>query len=163
MLVLIMRGCSGMGKSTLARALAKALGNARIVSADDYFVNEHGEYEFDFKERDLAHDECMRQFLDALESGEHEVVIVDNTHTVRGEYTPYSAVARARGARVVLVHKCFDRAWLGRNVHEVPRHSVEAQYARWENPLSHHPPEVLVRGDQAAELVLEEIQDLIAS
>uniref|UniRef100_A0A8W8KSP8 Uncharacterized protein n=1 Tax=Magallana gigas TaxID=29159 RepID=A0A8W8KSP8_MAGGI len=57
--VFIMRGVSGSGKSTIARAIQKVYPSAVLCSADDYFMRE-GEYHFSADDLESAHKYCQR-------------------------------------------------------------------------------------------------------
>lgn len=90
MLVKILSGISGSGKSTYARRHRGV-----IVSADDYFVRD-GAYRFNPARLSSAHATCFARYLGALDDG-HPLVIVDNTNTTAVEIAPYVLAAQAKG------------------------------------------------------------------
>jgi predicted kinase len=129
--VYIMRGIPGSGKSTLIRYL-NFMGTGAVVSADDYFVNDRGEYRFDPTLLGKAHEECKRKFKEACEE-EVTNIFVDNTNIKKKDFKPYIQIARNHGYSVVElklweedVEKCFNR-----NTHGVPKETI----ARMRNTL----------------------------
>lgn len=75
---LLMRGYAGCGKSTKAKELAAEWGNTVICSADDYWLDSAGNYNFDVTKLKLAHEQCYNKFKKAVSIGQN--VIVDNTN-----------------------------------------------------------------------------------
>lgn len=141
-IVVIMRGISGAGKSTWAKENCGA--DAVICSADSFFVDADGVYQFDFTQLSDAHDACFDKYCEALDAGEY-CVVVDNTNTTRAEITPYLMYARRRGYRVRIIHidTPVDVA-AARNVHGVPADGVAAQAARFEKMLPFEPKSEVV-------------------
>lgn len=132
--VVVLRGVSGAGKSTLAKWLLEGVGSkvaACIRSADNYFTDSAGVYQFDASKLASAHGVCLRGFLTDLRDNMR--VIVDNTNTTATEAAPYMAAAMAYEVPVVLVTvpTPVDVA-APRNVHSVPRSTIENQAARLE-------------------------------
>lgn len=77
--VILIRGVSGSGKSTLTDILTRTRGCVS-VSADDYFINKSGNYNFDETQLHLAHADCQLKFLDFLNESSVDLIIVDNTN-----------------------------------------------------------------------------------
>ena len=115
MKVIVMSGISGSGKSTYAKRVVsetepsmkfrdgERYGDyAIIVSADDHFINNAGEYQFDASMLAEAHNECFRDFIEALQS-EVGLVIVDNTNCSSEEIAPYMLGASAYGYEAEIV------------------------------------------------------------
>ena len=125
--VLILRGISGSGKSTYANSLNE---NGMIVSADDYFINEKGVYEFDSLKLKKAHDSCLRGFVFCLENVE-ENIIVDNTNLSLWEMESYIRLAKLYWAVIqILTIPCSVDAAYARNVHKVPLETITRQEQR---------------------------------
>lgn len=76
-IVILMCGLPGSGKSTLAKSLAEKH-NAIICSADDFFTDEKGNYNWNPDKISVANNVCRNKFDLALENGSN--VIVDNTN-----------------------------------------------------------------------------------
>lgn len=125
--VLIMRGVPGSGKSTYAAkqiedAQAKGI-RTEVCSADDYFVDEDGVYQFDATQLGAAHARSFKLFALAvtLPPDGDFLVVVDNTNVRTWEVAPYVQLARAYGFEVEIVRFTIDPALAAsRNVHGVP-------------------------------------------
>ena len=118
--VIIMSGIPGSGKSYLAQ---KYLKNKFFCSADYYFLDDEGNYNFDASEIGNAHKFCMRLFLESVQ-GNHNVV-VDNTGIEAWEISPYIAVAEAYNLKVcVLQVNCEPDKAITRNQHKVPERTI---------------------------------------
>jgi predicted kinase len=138
---IILRGISGAGKTSYARRLLATDGTfstrgACIVSIDEFFIKQGGEYKFDERQIGEAVATCMQRFLRALKSCQN--VIVDNTNTRRWEYEQY-IIAAELAKYEVEIHElpCLDletlRRFARRNDHQVPLHVIGQQFARWED------------------------------
>jgi predicted kinase len=132
--VWIMQGVSGAGKSTFVSPLAY------VVSADHYFMRGF-EYHFDASRLGEAHAECLKNFVEAVDS-RLNFIVVDNTNTTPVEVAPYYALALAYGYDVVIKHiPCEDlKLAAERNRHGVPLKTIEQQAKRIENFAKHMPP-----------------------
>ena len=119
--VAIMCGIPGSGKSTLAKQLTKGLPN-RVVSADNFFM-QNGEYQFDISKLHLAHNQCLREYVDTLQRGYDGDggVVVDNTNCNLMDIAPYYRLAQAFGYMpTVIVLTCDATTGAQRNLHNVP-------------------------------------------
>lgn len=123
--VTILRGIPGSGKSTHAAALnMESADRTFIVSADHFFEGEDGMYRFDRTKLGMAHSQCLRRFVRALQD-DVPYVIVDNTNITAIEVAPYAQLAIAYGYKVEIV--TLIEHWLKaheRNVHGVPLKTV---------------------------------------
>jgi predicted kinase len=134
--VVIMRGTSGSGKSTYAKAQIPE--PKIILSSDDYWTRGGGDYKENFNVEKLgaAHAWNLRRYIDCLsfESRTREndlTVVIDNTNTSIAELAPYYAVAQAFQVPVEIVTLMVDpKIALARNVHGVPLNAHSAQYSR---------------------------------
>jgi predicted kinase len=134
--VIIMRGVSGSGKSTYARNFS----NAAILSSDDYWTRDGGDYKENFNVEKLgaAHAWNLRRYIDCLvfesktRSDENDItIVIDNTNTIVAELAPYYAVAQAFQVPVEIITLMVDpKIALARNVHGVPLNAHSAQYSR---------------------------------
>lgn len=97
--VYILRGVSGIGKSTFTRRIVAASGAAcEICSADDYFVNRNtGRYDFDRSRLKEAHAFCKQRFAEALKK-RVPLIFLDNTNTQRWHYEPYMDIVQSFNA-----------------------------------------------------------------
>ena len=95
MRIILMVGASGSGKTTW---ISREFPHASVCSSDDYFIGADGIYRFDARELGRAHAECLRNFIELIQSDEDiEELVVDNTNTSIAELSPYIAVSRAFG------------------------------------------------------------------
>lgn len=121
--VTILRGISGSGKSTYIKNNLDA--SSVVCSADHFFIDSAGTYNFDPTKLGLAHSECKKKFKKALTFGAPSVV-VDNTNTTIREMAYYVETAKAFGYQVnfvrleVPVEVCAKR-----NAHGVPFDAVK--------------------------------------
>lgn len=122
-----MRGPSGSGKSTY---INKHFPDALVCSADHYFIDETGNYNFDRRKLGAAHGECKETFKKALAKRE-PLIVVDNTNTMVKEMTPYVKPAKRQGYRVECVRLVVPvEVAHARNVHGVPYGAVKAMIER---------------------------------
>jgi predicted kinase len=84
--VIILRSASGAGKSTIAKLF---VGNLVICTADDFFYDRDGNYNFDPNLLSIAHEQCFRKFHDALENQSVDTIVVANTNTKISEFQKY--------------------------------------------------------------------------
>jgi predicted kinase len=115
----ILQGAPGSGKSTLARRLLDLVPNLVVASADDYFVNEKGQYVFDATLLSKAHGDCRLVARGGLVRGSS--VVVDNTNIFARHAAPYVEMAAARGIPIVYI-RCTGEYG---NVHGVPEDRVK--------------------------------------
>jgi hypothetical protein len=112
--VIILRGVSGAGKSTVATLF----GNAAIVCADDYFTDSWGLYKFDAKQLPQAHAQCQKRFMDAMNNPDVDTVVVANTNIFPAHFAFYEEQAQEFNARVF--HLVIENRHGGVNEHDVP-------------------------------------------
>jgi predicted kinase len=119
----IMRGGPGSGKSWfVADLIPKSIGPAppTICSADEFFINDAGEYDFDPKWLGRAHGACLKKCVEAIMR--REDIIIDNTNSKPQEMLPYLALCQAFSYSCAVVRVLCDPevAW-SRQTHAVPR------------------------------------------
>jgi predicted kinase len=117
--LIVLRSCSGAGKSTFAEYLEYlCAGNLDSVTccADDYFEVD-GEYKFDFTKLDQAHKWCRDKAKQAMDV-ETKMVIIANTNTSRRDYKDYVSYAEKRG--YVIRELVLTNPQRSKNVHNVP-------------------------------------------
>jgi len=122
--MIILRGAPGSGKSYYAAKL----GPYTVVSADDFFVDDFGEYSFDPKWLGRAHGACLRACVEAILR--REDIVVDNTNSKPQELIPYLALCAAFGYSCQVVRMVCDRevAW-SRQTHCVSREKFDAIFS----------------------------------
>lgn len=120
----IVRGVPGSGKSTLAAKLAPV-----VVEADQFMVNENGDYVFDPNRLSECHQMCFEAVREALTLGGE--VAVANTFVKKWEFAQYVELAKKMGVPYQIISLKGDRAW--RNVHGVPEATIKKMLERWED------------------------------
>ncbi len=132
--VVILRGCSGSGKSTY---IQKNFPNAYICSADHFFTGNDGIYRFDPMLLGEAHRYCYRKFLLAItdkELSRPKIIVVDNTNTQIFEFYGYVQLAWAYNipVEIIRMNTPIDIA-AARNLHGVPFKKVKSMQDRFQN------------------------------
>lgn len=97
--LIIMRGISGAGKSTVAKKLHAEIGGV-IYSTDDFFINpKTGKYEFDASKLSQNHEANKERTAEAMQQG-ISPIIIDNTNTKEWEMLPYVDLADQYGYEI---------------------------------------------------------------
>jgi predicted kinase len=122
----IVRGLPGSGKSSLAKNITEL-----VYSADDFFTNKNGEYNFNAKLLGKAHEWCWGKVRDAMFIGANAVAVA-NTFTQAWEAEKYYQIAEEYGYSVFVIECQNDFG----NVHDVPQESIDAMKERWEKDLT---------------------------
>jgi hypothetical protein len=80
-----------------------------------------GKYAFDFRKIGDAHKSCLRSFLETIDRGAADVIVVDNTNTTPIEAQTYYAIAQVYGADVeFVIFRCPAEIGFLRGTHGVP-------------------------------------------
>lgn len=127
--LILVRGCSGSGKSTFAELVAGT--NYDVLAADDYHMV-NGEYRFDVTKIKDAHVDCRNRAEKRMKHGDEKVVVA-NTFTREWEMTPYFELAEKYEYRVFTI--VVENRHGGVNVHDVPTDVLVAQKERFEFKL----------------------------
>lgn len=121
--LIIVRGLPGSGKSTFAELIAPHSN----VAADDYFIDDQGRYEFDYKELDAAHEWCHRQVAVMMEL--HAPIIAVHNTFVRLKYIqPYIDLAEQFDYRYTVLTAEGEHG----SVHNVPPVAIARMIIKWE-------------------------------
>jgi predicted kinase len=138
--LLIMRGIPGSGKSFLAKKFvdfAESSGHtSALCSADDYFLNSAGQYNYNSGLIGQAHAVCLGKYLSALQQ-RAQLIIIDNTNSQRWEYQNFLKLAEMFNYSAIIVEmNCANESvasvFNARNLHSVPNQSNLAMLKRWE-------------------------------
>lgn len=92
--MIILRGLSGSGKSFLANKIFERYKHCcTVCSADDYFVQSDGSYQFEKTLLRDAHEHCQQKAVAACKDG-IPMVILDNTNIKLWEMEFYARLAQ---------------------------------------------------------------------
>ena len=128
--LILLRGVPGAGKSTVADAITDIKTN--IISADMFFEDEKGNYNFDGSKLRQAHQWCQDQVRGRMKWSKTPVVVA-NTFTREWEMTSYIEMAQEYGYKV---HSLIVENRHGSdNVHSVPMEKVQEMKDRFEVKL----------------------------
>ena len=122
--LILVRGVSGSGKSTIAPMFE----NAVLVSTDDFFLDEYGEYIFDANSLVINHQFCQLAVRMMMQDDE-KLIVVHNTFTAVWEMDAYFDLAREHGYAVHTI--IVENRHGSKNVHDVPQDVVKAQKERF--------------------------------
>ena len=134
--LILIRGLPGSGKSTLAKRIKEGYQYAFVYEADDYFYDETGKYNYDFKHIKTAHEKCQQNTLERLafliEYDLNGAVIVSNTFTTKKELAPYFNIAKdlAIIPKVILCQNSYG------SIHGVPEETMIKMRNRFEYDIT---------------------------
>lgn len=136
--LVIMRGLPGSGKTTYAKEITKYGGI--VLSSDDYFKDEAGNYIYDRSKLKDSHIWNQKRAADAMVSG-YELIVIDNTNVRKWETKPYVKVAVDLGYDVFFIEppnywvKDLDEL-MARDDKRVPRKTMERMLREWEDDFT---------------------------
>lgn len=122
----LIRGLPGSGKSTFANTIAMNIG-ASHFEADQWMLDDLGEYKFDPSKLAFAHNECQVNTKMVLNTGYN--VVVSNTSTTEKEVQVYSDIAKEVGANFVSL--IVENRHGNSSVHAVPEETLDAMKKRF--------------------------------
>ncbi|CAF1278743.1 unnamed protein product, partial [Adineta ricciae] len=132
----LMRGLPGSGKSTLVNILKRIYSQSFVIcSADNYFLDSQGVYNFNRDKIGEAHRVCQEHAEDACKNNVL-AVIIDNTNIRMDECRPYFQKASTYGYIVIIVEPRTnwkrDANILNiRNTHQVPADVIEGRLRQY--------------------------------
>lgn len=131
--LILVRGLPGSGKSTLGEVILYTPNNSmKPLSADDYFTDKDGNYNFDPTKLREAHNDCQQRCANLMMNSVVRVV-VSNTFTQEWEMEPYFEMAKRYGYRVHTI--VVENRHGGENIHGVPEDKLEIMKNRFEIKL----------------------------
>ncbi|WJJ58466.1 ATP-binding protein [Klebsiella phage vB_KpnM_NDO71] len=128
--LIILRGVSGAGKSTVADMLAEGLWP--ICEADKFHYTEDGVYDWKPENIQAAHKWCQDQVKEMME-WKFRKIILSNTSTSEKELKPYLNLADENGYRVISL--VVENRHGNDSIHSVPQETRDAQERRLRNSL----------------------------
>jgi predicted kinase len=132
--LILLRGLPGSGKSTLASIILQwpSTDKPDVLSADDFFIDENGNYNFDSTKLKEAHNNCQIRCADKMKLGTSRIVVA-NTFTQDWEMEKYFEMAERYHYRV---HSLIvENRHGGRNIHGVSDEKLEIMKNRFDVKL----------------------------
>ena len=132
--LILLRGLPGSGKSTLAKIIlqVRSTDEPEVLSADDFFINEYGEYDFDSQKIKEAHNYCQFRCSERMRQGIARIVVA-NTFTQEWEMKTYFDIAERYNYRVHSV--IVENRHGNENIHGVPENKLQQMKDRFEIKL----------------------------
>ena len=129
--LILLRGIPGSGKTTLGEVILHSNQGTRpdVISADNYFIDDKGNYNFDPTKLKEAHNNCQQTCADRMRL-EFSKVVVANTFTEEWEMKPYFDMAERYNYRVhtIIVENRHD----SKNIHGVPEEKLQQMKDRFQ-------------------------------
>jgi len=129
--LIIIRGITGSGKSTLGRKLLVEYGGRVQAEADHFMVDEFGNYAFNPKKLSYAHESCAAIVDQAMESNEN-VIVVSNTSTTYWEMYNYVVKALKYGYDIEFVEPTTEWRYNAEILFEKSQHHVPLSTIRFQ-------------------------------
>lgn len=128
--LILLRGIPGSGKTTLGEVILRCLrgDNPDVISADNFFVNEKGTYNFDATKLKEAHNDCLLKCAERMKN-EFTRIVVANTFTEEWEMEKYFEIAERYKYRVHTM--IVENRHGGLNIHGVPDEKLEQMRNRF--------------------------------
>jgi predicted kinase len=130
--LILLRGVPGSGKTTLGDVILYVPGSNNtnnVLSADDFFIDDNGNYIFDSTKLKEAHNQCQLKCAERMKL-QLSKIIVANTFTQDWEMTPYFDMAERYKYRVHTV--VVENRHNNKNIHGVPDDKVQIMKDRFE-------------------------------
>ena len=129
--LILVRGISGSGKTTLAETLAASSGGT-VNSADNWFVNDKGEYKWEGRLLPWVHQKCLDKTEEDMIMGVSHIFVA-NTFAPERELRPYFEIAEKHNYKVFSI--VVENRHGNENVHDVPEASLTKQRNRFKVQL----------------------------
>lgn len=128
MKLIILRGLPGSGKSTLANSIkSDSARQIEIVEADQFFINEDGQYNFDPSKLYQAHKSCYDRAENFMKAGID--LIVSNTFTTEKEIDPYLKLGEKYDYSIFSL--IVENRHGNESIHDVPDKTVQKMRNRF--------------------------------
>ncbi|KAM5340413.1 NEDD4-binding protein 2 isoform 2-T4 [Glossophaga mutica] len=139
LILVLLRGLPGSGKSFLARTLQEDNPSGIILSTDDYFYI-NGQYQFDVKYLGEAHEWNQNRAKEAFEK-KLSPIIIDNTNLQAWEMKPYVALSQKHKYKVLFLEP--DTWWkfrpmelARRNIHGLSKEKITRMLENYQHFVS---------------------------
>jgi predicted kinase len=132
--LILLRGLPGSGKSTLAKIILqlRSTDEPEVLSADDFFEDKEGDYNFDPTKLKEAHNYCQFRCSERMRQQKAKIVVA-NTFTQEWEMDEYFKMAERYNYRVHTV--IVENRHGNENVHGVPEDKLQQMKNRFQIKL----------------------------
>jgi predicted kinase len=132
--LILLRGLPGSGKSSLGEIILHCPGSNSpdVLSADNFFIDDKGNYNFDATKIKQAHNDCQQKCAERMKL-EISRIVVANTFTEKWEMDSYYEMAERYKYRVHSV--ILENRHESKNIHNVPDEKLEQMKNRFEIKL----------------------------
>lgn len=132
--LILLRGLPGSGKSTLAKTILqlRSTDEPEVLSADDFFEDKEGDYNFDPTKLKEAHNYCQFRCSERMRQQKAKIVVA-NTFTQEWEMDEYFKMAERYNYRVHTV--IVENRHGNKNVHGVPEDKLQQMKNRFQIKL----------------------------
>jgi len=132
--LILLRGLPGSGKSTLAKIILqlRSTDEPEVLSADDFFEDKEGDYNFDSSKLKEAHNYCQFRCSERMRQQKARIVVA-NTFTQEWEMDEYFKMAERYNYRVHTV--IVENRHGNENVHGVPEDKLQQMKNRFQIKL----------------------------
>jgi predicted kinase len=132
--LILLRGLPGSGKTTLAKIILqlRSTDEPEVLSADDFFEDKEGEYNFDPTKLKEAHNYCQFRCSERMRQQKAKIVVA-NTFTQEWEMDEYFKMAERYNYRVHTV--IVENRHGNENVHGVPEDKLQQMKNRFQIKL----------------------------
>lgn len=139
LVLVLLRGLPGSGKSFLARTLQEDNPSGVILSTDDYFYI-NGQYQFDVRYLGEAHEWNQNRAKEAFEK-KVSPVIIDNTNLQAWEMKPYVALSQKHKYKVLFREpdtwwKFKPKELARRNIHGISKEKITRMLEHYQRFVS---------------------------
>ena len=132
--LILLRGLPGSGKTTLAKIILqlRSTDEPEILSADDFFEDKEGDYNFDSTKLKEAHNYCQFRCSERMRQQKAKIVVA-NTFTQEWEMDEYFKMAERYNYRVHTV--VVENRHGNENIHGVPEDKLQQMKNRFQVKL----------------------------
>ena len=129
--LILLRGLPGSGKTTLSKIILqlRSTDEPEVLSADDFFEDKEGDYNFDATKLKEAHNYCQFRCSERMRQQKAKIVVA-NTFTQEWEMDEYFKMAERYNYRVHTV--IVENRHGNENVHGVPEDKLQQMKNRFQ-------------------------------
>jgi uridine kinase len=129
--LILLRGLPGSGKTTLGEVILHSTQGTKpdVISADNYFIDDKGNYNFDPTKLKEAHNNCQQICAERMRL-EFSKVVVANTFTEEWEMKPYFDMAERYKYRIHTI--IVENRHGSKNIHGVPSEKLQQMKDRFQ-------------------------------